>query len=334
MAREVLGIVGAAVGGYFGGAAGAQFGFAVGSTIGGFIDGPDTIKAPGLGEAPIQTGRPGIPIPRGWGLVHLHGNIIQMNPLEEVTTTERQGKGGGVEQETTRRYRTFAIGLMRGPIAGIVRIWENDRLVYDVQDTPAIPTAESTKYAEGFRLYYGTETQLPDPDLEAEVGTDNALYYRGLAYIVFVNKDITDTGSSIPQFRFEIDTHVDDSVTSRPYPIEVLEGLQLSNYPVEPLIAYFPVEGLTATYDNIASTLGAPLKVYDDWPPEGLDSTFASFASTLEVKLKSYEDWPPEGFDATFASFASTLEVRLVTYDNWPPEGLTATMAPQNGTLT
>src|SRR5690606_15407414 len=56
----------------------------------------------------------------------------------------------------------------------------------------------------GFRLYLGGEDQLPDPDIEAYLGIGNVNAYRGTAYIVFANFDLTDYGDRIPQFRFEV----------------------------------------------------------------------------------------------------------------------------------
>ncbi len=205
MAREVLGVVGAVVGGYFGY---PQLGFVIGSIIGGVID-PEHVPGPKLGDASVQTSRDGVPIPIVWGLDHVVGNIIQLNPLQTVTKKIKSGKGGGPTTTETRRFRSFAIGIARGPtgpIVGLIRVWENNKLVYDNRMVPTLPTADSIAFLEGVNLYLGTETQLPDPELETITGVSLTPAYRGLAYIVFVDKDITDFGSSIPQYRFEIYT--------------------------------------------------------------------------------------------------------------------------------
>ena len=145
MARQALGIAGAIVGAYFGGPAGAQAGFALGSMLGGAID-PETIPGPKLGDAPVQTSRDGVAIPVGWGICHCTGNIIQRTPFVITEEKEHQGKGGGAIIVTERRSLTFAIGIMRsidGPIAGIRRIWEDDKLVYDTRAAPAIDPADT-----------------------------------------------------------------------------------------------------------------------------------------------------------------------------------------------
>lgn len=199
MARQVLPIVGAVVGAYFGN---PQLGYAIGSIIGNAVD-PQVIEGPALGEGQVNTAREGgyRPIVLGTGCVGC--NIINVGPEKIRTHRERQSKGGGPVSETKRRYRTFALRICEGPIAGLLRIWQGEKLVYDVRPDSAIPE-DSAKYAEGFTFYLGDETQLPDPDLEAYLGAGNVNAYRGTSYIVFTNFDLTDTQGAIPNFRFEV----------------------------------------------------------------------------------------------------------------------------------
>lgn len=201
----VLGIVGGAIGSVFG-PGGAQIGFLIGSTVGGIID-PPHFDGPKLADSPVQTARDGVPIPIGWGLWDTFGNIIQKN--EEVRTTRkvRQGKGGPTTEET-RITRTFAIGIGRGPtgeIAGLRRVWENGKLIFDGRAAPTLPAADSQAFLDKTTLYLGTETQNPDPELETETGVGTTPSYRGLAYIVFNNYDLTDFLGAIPTYHFEID---------------------------------------------------------------------------------------------------------------------------------
>lgn len=65
-------------------------------------------------------------------------------------------------------------------------------------------TADSAKFARKFQLYTGSESQLPDPDLESIHGVGTTPAYRGTAYIVFPNKDLTERRGSIPNYRFEV----------------------------------------------------------------------------------------------------------------------------------
>ena len=54
------------------------------------------------------------------------------------------------------------------------------------------------------RLHRGGESQLPDPLIAAIEGETAAPAYRGTAYVVFENLDLTPFGNRIPQFNFEV----------------------------------------------------------------------------------------------------------------------------------
>src|SRR5690554_2859092 len=203
MARQILPIAGQIIGGMVGGPEGAAIGGAIGSVVGNAID-PQIIKGPKLGDGQVQTSAEGVfrPIVLGTGAVM--GNIIHRGPEVVRKHRESQGKGSGPKVESERRYRTFAIRIAEGPISGLLRVWMDEKLVYDIRPNPDMPAAESVQFAEGFTLYLGGEEQLPDPDLEAYLGVGNVNAYRGTAYIVFANFDLTDYGDRIPQFRFEV----------------------------------------------------------------------------------------------------------------------------------
>jgi hypothetical protein len=199
MARTVLPIVGAVVGTFFGA---PQLGYAIGSVIGNAVD-PQRIKGPRVGDATLQTSQEGAPRPIVYGTSAVMGNLIDRGPLNKVITEERQGKGGGPVVENESLFMTFAIRICEGEIDGISRIWEDERLVYDIRPESEL-LDDSNRYGQGFTLYLGSETQLPDPDLETIHGVGNTPAHRGTAYIVFKEKDLTDRRGSIPQFRFEV----------------------------------------------------------------------------------------------------------------------------------
>ncbi len=210
MARQVLPIVGAAIGAYFGGPQGAQIGYMIGSVVGNAVD-PLVVKGPNIGDSRVQTSAE-VFRPIYFGTACGAGNIIMAGPDVKRTFEHDQGKGGGPVTTEERIFKTFAIGIgdgWKGPILGISRIWENERLVYDTRPGSTM-VAESAKYATQFTLYTGTETQMPDDALEAIPeqfggGVGNVPAFRGLAYIVFRQKDITPW-MSIPQYRFEVVT--------------------------------------------------------------------------------------------------------------------------------
>lgn len=203
MARQVLPIVGAVAGFAVGGPTGAQIGFALGSLVGNAVD-PIEMQGRKLGDAPTQVAAEGgaRAIVYGKGCIRATV-VIERGGRRVIKQRDRSGgKGGGPTTINERALWTFAIGLGE-PVAAILRIWENEKLVYDVTPTSTIQS-DTTSFAERFRFYDGSETQLPDPALEALHGAGNAPYYRGTAYMVFPQYDLTDFGETVPTYRVEV----------------------------------------------------------------------------------------------------------------------------------
>ena len=79
--RQVLPVVGAAIGAYFGGAQGAQIGWAIGSIVGNAVD-PQVIKGPSIGDLAAQTSQEGVPRAIVFGLSQpISGNIVMCSTL-------------------------------------------------------------------------------------------------------------------------------------------------------------------------------------------------------------------------------------------------------------
>ena len=150
-----------------------------------------------VNDLSVQTCTVGTGMARGYGKVRLTGNIIWGTKFTEhikKTTTSSGGKGGGGAKTTTTTYTysaSFAIALASGPIVGISDVWAdgNDISLNDLD----------------YRLYTGTETQMPDDFMEAIEGAGNVPAYRGMAYIVFKNIILTDFGNRIPTFSFVVE---------------------------------------------------------------------------------------------------------------------------------
>lgn len=197
------GVLGAAVGFWVGGAAGAKVGWMVGSAVGGYVD-PEVIKAPSIGDAQTQTSSDGVPIAVVYGTPPpFMGNVIDGEAKARKIIVEEGGKGGPVvEQE--RFLLTSAIGICEGEIEGVAFIIQDGNLVYDKRPNPKIPASETAKFASKIRLYLGTETQNPDPALEAIHGVGETCYYRGLAYMVIVDDDRTQSQGRVGQYAFGV----------------------------------------------------------------------------------------------------------------------------------
>ena len=165
-------------------------------------------EGPRIGEQNVTSSTLGTDIPRGFGANRVGGNVIwvENNKLREVKNVEEidGGKGGPTIENTTYQYFfTGAIGVMEGSIDAVLRIWADNKLIYD--NRPGA-TAFARYTSSPLRIYLGTETQLPDPAIEAEKGVGSTPAFRGLAYIVFENLPVGDFGNRIPQFNFEVAT--------------------------------------------------------------------------------------------------------------------------------
>lgn len=208
--RLALTVVGTLVGAYFGY---PQLGAMAGAMIGSAVD-PTTIQGPRINESGTQTVAEGIPRTIVYGTWKCTGNIIQRGPLVKVETSTSQGKGS-TKIKGEKGLRTYAIGICEGPIAvgGLLRVWRNKKLVYDVTTGSAM-LAESQKWADGKRFYTGDETQLPDPDLE--LLDPDATAHRGSCYMVFPQDDVTDMNGAIPQYEFEVARYVTANTVALP----------------------------------------------------------------------------------------------------------------------
>jgi hypothetical protein len=59
---------------------------------------------------------------------------------------------------------------------------------------------------DSIEFYYGTETQLPSPTIEAVEGVGNVPAYRGTAYLVINNLQLGDFGNFVPSFTIDYAT--------------------------------------------------------------------------------------------------------------------------------
>ena len=201
MATILLSAVGAAVGAGFGGTvlglSGAVIGRTIGATLGQVID----QRLLGAGSEAVEVGRverfrltgasEGAAVTRAWGRVRLGGQVIWATRFRETVSETGSGKGGGGGRVTQYSYSvSLAIALCEGEIRRVGRIWADGN--------------EIATNALTLRVYKGTETQLPDPKIAAVEGAGNAPAYRGIAYVVIEDLDLSAFGNRVPQFSFEV----------------------------------------------------------------------------------------------------------------------------------
>ncbi|MGL5009194.1 MAG: baseplate multidomain protein megatron, partial [Paracoccaceae bacterium] len=200
MATLLLSAAGAAVGAGFGGTvlglSGAVIGRAVGATLGRIID----QRILGAGSQAVEVGRvdrfrlmgasEGAAIPLIWGKTRVAGQVIWATQFQETVTTSG-GKGAPKPKVREFGYTvSLAIALCEGEITRIGQVWADGQ--------------EIEKDQLALRVYHGSETQLPDPKIAAVEGAENAPAYRGTAYVVIEDLDISRFGNRVPQFSFEV----------------------------------------------------------------------------------------------------------------------------------
>lgn len=191
MANLVIPAASAGIGYLIGGPTGAQVGWMVGSTVQGSRQ---TIRQDSVGDLRIQTAQYGIPITYVLGKQRVAGNIIWASEKRKYEIKTKTGKGGGPTVITTGYKQDLAILLCKGTIAGITRVWANNKMIVD--GTP------ETRFLPG-KVYRGTQSQMPDVTMEAALGVGNVPAYRGLAYIVIKDFDLGTSGA-VPNFSFEV----------------------------------------------------------------------------------------------------------------------------------
>jgi hypothetical protein len=210
MAVLALAATGAVLGGAVGSALGAaslgvSVGWALGGLAGNLLFGPKPppITGPRLGDLSVQTSTYGAAIPLVFGTARVAGNIIWSSGIREQTNTRRvrAGKGGRRQTVTTYSYfASWASALCAGPMAAVLRIWMDDKLVYDASGASLELQVPGLRW----RFYPGDEEQLPDPLIEANVGAANAVAHRGLCYLVFEDVPLNSFGNRIPSVSVEV----------------------------------------------------------------------------------------------------------------------------------
>lgn len=166
------------LGGSIAGLATGALGKAAGASLGSLVD----QRLLGTGSEPVETGKvdrfrvmgasEGAVLPRVFGRVRVAGQMIWSSRFLETVNTSNVGSKGGGQQVREYSYTvSFAVALSEGEILRVGRIWA---------DGVALE-----QYGLNWRLHRGTETQLPDPLIEAIEGQGRAPAYRGTAYAVF-----------------------------------------------------------------------------------------------------------------------------------------------------
>lgn len=192
----ILGVAGRLIGGVVGGPIGAAVGGLAGGLIGSLIGGRQNKLS--LPDISIMTSAYGRPIPFFYGTDRFPGMVIWQDQAQSHKRTVGKGIGGG--QSTTTFSKSVAVAFAMGP-ATLMKLFADGRQIFD-------STASNPFSAPGItftmRVYTGTDTQLPDPIIQAWVRgrispPEACPAYRGLCYVVFDSLDLSNFGNRFPQ---------------------------------------------------------------------------------------------------------------------------------------
>lgn len=227
MATILLSAAGAALGGLssgtFLGLTGAVIGRAVGATLGRVIDqrllgaGSEVIEQGRLDRFRLTGASEGAAVARLFGQMRLGGQVIWATRFKEhVTVTGGGGKGAPPTPRTASYSYTvsLAVALCEGEISRVGRIWA---------DGSELARADLT-----MRVYRGTSDQMPDPKMEAVEGAGQVPAYRGIAFVVIEDLDLSPYGNRLPQLSFEVFRPArPEYLNSPPQPSEAIRAVAM-----------------------------------------------------------------------------------------------------------
>ncbi|BBU56033.1 hypothetical protein KU6B_22980 [Mameliella alba] len=203
MATILLSAAGAAIGSSIGGSVLGLSMTAVGRFIGASIGRSLDQRLLGTGSEAVETGKidrfrltgagEGAPIVQVYGRMRVGGHVIWATEFKE-RVRESGGSGKGAPPQPKIREFSYsvslALALCEGQITSVNRVWADG--------------AEIAVDDLNMRVYAGTQSQLPDPKIEAVEGTGQVPAYRGTAYVVIEDLRLERFGNRVPQFSFEV----------------------------------------------------------------------------------------------------------------------------------
>lgn len=184
------------------------------------------IEGPRLEDLDVTLADYGTPLNYFYGTRRFNVPIIW---AEEIRETKKKRKTKGGKFNEYRYFGTWAVAIADHEIDAVTRIWFDKHLVYDATGTGPISALDEGELNAHMRIYLGTETQEPDPRMqatvEAEQGAGTCPAYRGVAYIVFEELKLEPFGNRIPQISVEAVTNASGSL-----PFEEIDTDQSNGY--------------------------------------------------------------------------------------------------------
>lgn len=243
-----------------------------------------TIEGPRLKDTSATLADYGTPLNYFIGERILACPCFFAKPIREKKK-KRKGKSG--KQVTYSGFGTWASHIADHGILSVEKIWFDGHLVLDDTgaETEIYPLSDDYELEANIRIYYGTETQEPDPDMlafiEARDGPGTCPAYRPTAYVYFENIPLEMLGNRFPNVTMLVrylaaprDAEVDLDFENGAYSIngvsktleEVFEDAGFPDDPPftaygDPLDWVIPGEGFKHPVLDDPSTPGFPTEV-------------------------------------------------------------------------
>jgi hypothetical protein len=330
MATLALQGAGLAIGSYFGN---PQLGLALGTAAGGLLQHKGRQSAGSTEDLRPTGSQYGVMLPQVWGKYRLAGNVIwAADRVRHTRSVHQGGKGGALGGPKEEYYtRTFAVAFTGNEIGSFSKIYAEDKLIYDAAATPPTPYT--------IRTYLGTDDQLVDPAIEDIEGVDMWTAYRGVAYVVFEDLDLSPWGNRIPSLNAVVNSvattapevlesrsslqalyHFDgDSDDSSPFSRDLTGGT-----PTYPAGAYnlgmFPNQAgdRTCVTGQVAALQGTELTVsfylrHSGGSPTSTDELMYWYPTGDEKSFQVYIDWFSQQLKFNTKCLATATTMNLVT---------------------
>lgn len=122
-------------------------------------------------------------------------------------------------------------------------------------------------------------------------------------------------------------------LTSRPYPLELAESLDIDGALRKGGFPPTLFESVDIRGGILSGVLRVLLLSYDNYAPESIDIGGTILSGTLASKLKNYENYAPEDMDIAGSIVSGTISSKLQTYGNYAPEDVDIAGTILSGTL-
>src|SRR5690606_32850212 len=165
-----------------------------------------------------------------------------------------------------------------------------------------------------------TELAIGFPDGTIEIAEDGA-FLRNLTY----SGEHAGFVSFAAAFVFSGEVHVLQELvlTSRPYPLEVLDALESIGDAIRAMPSFrYPLDIAESFGDIVSGTLEAPLITYDGYEPEAIDSAGDLVSGEIALPLIPYDGYEPEAIASAGDLMSGEIADVLIRYDGYEPEAI------------